>query len=850
MDTDKHRSRNRSPQTVCPALVSGPAHLCGSVSRCGSNRFRAQRGTVILITLCFVTVLGIMLAGYIALCSRAMQLSNRSFQAGLSKQLAEAGIEEALRAFNKNLLSGTDTTAALADWTSGGITTNWTLDPANKRATATMTFPSTKFAQGVTASVKIRVDNYDANTLDSAWNSSTAYRADNVVGYTDGRWYRSTNIQSGKTPSTASGYWIQEHISPMNSATSTTWMNGISYAAGNMTTRNGAFYRCISAHTSSSANSPPNATYWLSIPYVTFGSDLQYSTESMVFWLNATWYRWTGSTWLTSGSGMPPRWLYNSGTTYYAGDLVRSGTTWYRYINSTPSSGGALSDTTYWNTATSLATSAAANWNWSSSANYNIGDVTYYSSRWYRARVANTNQTPGTTSAYWSAYPLLGQTWDSSRQYGQYNTVYYNGVWYLSLSGTNNYGQNPSTATSYWIGADTTNTSYLWNSTTAYAANAYRCYDGVWYKCLVGNTGQTPNNTTYWTPTWSQSSGVTTGAPVAYAEATVNLGDNTTSVSQLRATIEPAALFPNALAAAQTITLSGGSATIDSYDSVTDPNAITPGYAAVLAAGATSGTALTIGNGTNVKGYVAAYSSSSSPYAPLASFGSSATVKGASSPITPNVDTSRVSRSPYIPDFDILSVPSYTTLADIDTLSTSQKTLGTAGATTPLVLTYAANLDLNDADDILTIIGPVVLNVQGSLRINNPNAKITIAETGSLRIHVSGRLRLDSGGGGIVNETKDPKKCVILSTATTNDHNFSTSQYFYGVIYMPDEDLNIDAATATIFGAISARNITVTGNLNLHYDTSLRYATFSGVDQPYTVTSWSELAASEQATMP
>lgn len=811
----------------------------------------SQRGTVILVSLCFVAVLGIMLAGYLALCSRVMTLSNRSFQTDLSRQLAEAGLEEALRAFNRNLLSGTDTTAALADWSSGDTTVNWTLDSTNKRASATMNFSSTKFAQGVSAAVKIRVDNYDVGTLDASWNSTTSYRAGNLVGY-NGTWYRATAPQSNKTPTTSSGYWIQEHSAPtsINLQTSPTWLSGMSYFVGSMISHEGVFYRCITAHTSSTTNEPPDSSYWLSIPYVTFGSDLQYTANSMVFWQNLTWYRWTGSSWTTTGTGMPPRWYNPTGstTTYYPGDLVRSGTTWYQYINSTPTSGIALTNTTYWrNLSTSSGTTASAYWPWSSSASYAIGDVVYYSSRWYRARIANSGQTPGTSSAYWSYFPRFAADWDEARSYNRYDTVFYQGLWYLSLQNSN-FGNRP-TDTSNWIGADTTNSSYRWDSTAAYAANSYRCYGGVWYKCLIGNTGQSPNNMTYWTAAWSQAGGVVTGAPVVYVEATVDLGDNTSTVTQLRAALQPASLFPNALGASQTITISGTSAVIDSYDSVSDSDASSPGYAAVIAAGATSDTAISLGNGTNLQGYVAAPSASSAPYAPLASFGTGAVVKASDSPITPNVDTSQVSRSPYLPKYDLAGVPTYTSLANVDSLSAGDKILGTPGASTPLVLTCANDLELDDGDDILNIVGPVVLNVQGALRISNPNARIKIAETGSLRLHLSGRLRLDSTGGGIVNETSDPARCVILCTATTGDHNFSTTQSFHGVIYLPDEDLAVDATTATIFGAISARNITVTGNLVLHYDTALRYATIPGVDQPYTVSQWRELDASELATM-
>jgi hypothetical protein len=59
------------------------------------------------------------------------------------------------------------------------------------------------------------------------------------------------------------------------------------------------------------------------------------------------------------------------------------------------------------------------------------------------------------------------------------------------------------------------------------------------------------------------------------------------------------------------------------------------------------------------------------------------------------------------------------------------------------------------------------------------------------------------------------------------------------------------SATYAVYGAVSANKITYDNNLNIHYDTSLRYATFGGVDQPYAITEWRELTdAAELATMP
>ena len=814
-----------------------------------------------LLALCFVAVLGISLASYLALASRSMQISNRAVKQGQAEQLTELGIEEGLRAMNLNLFNGADTNATLADWSSGGTSVGWTLDTTNKRARATMSFPAGKFGTGITATVKIRIDNYDAGSLDASYNASANYRPGNLVG-SGGRWYISNSIHSGKTPSTTSGYWNQEQsfATVSNAPNTITWQNGASYLVGAIVFRNGSHYRCILANTASTSTQPPNTTYWTSLPYVTFGSDLQYVNDSMVHWTNTTWYRYSGGSWYTTGTGMPPRWYYSAGTTYYPGDMVLSSTTWYRYINSTASAGNALTNTTYWNTAAAAMTTASAYWNWDSSQTYNIGDNVYHSTTtsWYRCRISNSNQTPSSTSTYWANTPVLPQEWDATRQYNQYDVIRYNGTWYLSRINSNLSSTPPSTNTAGWYSADTT--SQQWSATTAYSTNSYRSYGGVWYRCLVANTGFSPNNTTYWTPTWTQGSGAVTGTPVIYAEATVNFADGTSSITQYRAALGRNPLFPNALAATTTLALSGSATNVFSYESTTDSGAATEGYAAVLAAGtaSTSGTTglLTISSTTcTVKGYLAAQAASTG-YTPRVSYPANALLQQSNgsvaspAPTAINVDLTRISGSPYIPQFSIQSVPSYSssTLSGVD----SPTTLGTAGGATPQVVACTSSLTMDDANDILTIVGPVVLNVQGDLQITgSTSAKIVIAETGSLRIHVSGRLRLDSSGGGIDNQTLDPKKCVILSTATSSDHNFSTTQAFYGTIYMPGEDLTIDATTATIYGAVSARAISVTGSLNLRYDTSLRGADLGGVDRPWAVTEWRQLSGSTNlATMP
>jgi len=961
-------------------------------------RFRSpsQAGSVLLVALCFVTVLGISLAGYIAVCSRAMSLSNRNAQTALSQQLADMGLEEGLRAFNKNDFSDWSNGPA-ADWTVSGTT-----------ATCNLTFPAGTFGQGVTGSVKIRVDNYNANQLDATWSSTTPYRINDLVG-SNGIWYRSVrNNNTNQAPSATNLTWWVTNPMPW------TWRTSSSYSQYDMVNYKGIWYRCITAHTSHATTFSSDSYAWVAIPTqrawasstaysiydvvsytdptsgdvslyrcttahtssASFGSDTAnwtsnvqtvslawspgtvYTRGSIVYYTNfSTIYAWfycrqsgTSSTAPSADTTMwTPIWIdaYTPtgpsaptaptasttpaapgdtvvvGAKYYVGGYINYGGTWYRcttahtYVDWATSSGNWTSTyalpylslffrgLTVNNTSNNIFYYAGSNWyrhmgGWNlaltgnmhartSGYKYNPGDAVYYTamSRWYRCILAHTASgtiTP-TNTTYWATAPLYSNAWDSGRQYGLNDTVRYNGVRYLSLQNGNS-GRNPATATTWWIGANTGTASYQWIATTAYAAGDYKCYGGVWYKCLSANTGKSPNNTTYWTASWTNSWGVTTGAPVVYAEGTVNIVGSPSIRTQLRATIAPAPLFPNAAASATTISASSGG-TVDSYDSTQGTIAVQGGgtsiggvsnygtyvfhqntatnYSAVAAAGDTSGTAVSL-TSTVVKGYVAAPSSTTSPYAPL--FSSGGSVKGFTSPATPSIDLSRISRSPYIPKFETLpggagglaanwaTTPKGTPLYLEYTMN-----IGAAGDTVPSRYYYNGNLTIGTATlNILRINGPVILYVNGDLFItaSGSTGRIDIASTASAEIHVAGAFKADVGGEGILSYNSDPRSLIIISDTTSNATHFYSEGVndLYGVIYIPYSTSSTgyynDNNNTEIFGAVSANKITYSGaNLNIHYDTSLRYATFGGVDQPYGITEWRELTdAIELATMP
>jgi hypothetical protein len=366
----------------------------------------------------------------------------------------------------------------------------------------------------------------------------------------------------------------------------------------------------------------------------------------------------------------------------------------------------------------------------------------------------------------------------------------------------------------------------------------------VWYKATAPNTNIPPTNSNYWTSNWSNSFGAAVGCPVIYSEASISIEGSPAVSLQLRAVIGPASLFPNAAAATDTLTLNMG--TIDSYyfDSI-DPSSLdTSAYkSAVLAAGNT----LTIAGALAVKGYLAWPS-------PPAGINGNVTLNG----IKYSTDKSRVSRSPFIPSFTIHGVPEGERIS-----SNSSTTLGVAGSTTPAVYYYEnsssffpTNLLLSSSSTVFTVAGPTILYVEGNLRIRgDPSARIRILPGGSLRLIVGGALRIDADGGGIENQTYDPSKCTILCTSSgSTDFRFlvpGSTNKFYGTIYVSRSDSTLTIGSgAEIFGAVSAKNVEFQDTVALHYDINLRTKSTDGVDQPYTVTEWRELPATERADMP
>ncbi len=939
------------------------------------KRPKFSRGAIALVALSFVSVLGLVLAGYFAISQQSMRLSNRSYGATVSAQLAELGLEEALRAI---------TTNNFADWTSGTApnqtSVDWTL--SGTTATATITPPATRYGNsGVTGTAKIRIDNYDAFNRPATWANGTAYRIGDLIGDA-GTWYRCvqnhTAVTATNQPPNLSfwvpapipwqwssdtpynlydvvnylGIWyrcISNHnatfpftssVVPLNDTTrwatipsSRAWTTGTSYVEHDVVRAANAandivLYRCTVAHTSGATLAAHAANWSTAVVSLatSWARGTVYPRGALVF-ENGFWYicahgHTAGLTFANDLALSPPVWSliaddpdensWRSTTQYVVGDYIYDDDVeeWYRCIAN--SLNNPSSDPTYWTAASTNrfpyfswawrstsyrynsvvfhSASGAGTWYrciaqgntnpttaswenaltasfvWSATANYNIGDAVFRSGSWYRCTVAHINQGPP-NAAFWATTPLRSPAWDSGRHYAVDDMALYGGVWYRCLTAHN--GLNPSLNAATWSAA--TNAANNWNSTTAYTTASRVTYGNVWYRCVLANTNVAPGNTTYWTAM---------GAPVIYAEGTATLIRETVPLrTQLRANVAVAPLVPNAVAGTTTLTINGAG-TVDSYDAQRGTYASqTPGFSAVLAAGLTTGTAATITD-TTVHGYVAAPSASAAPHAPLTSFGGSAAVTGTLAGTT--VDQTRVSRSPFIPQFDPLPNSLRGTEienGDLTTATSDTLNLGTPGATTPSRYFFdddngygAGNLNLGNPSSgfslrAINILGPVIIYVNGYLYIRGGttilNAGIIdIKSTGSLELHC-GVFRSYAGSHGFFNRTLDPTKLTLIADSNSNSLTYlrngnsaivGINKEFYGVLYAPNTTATVGLGIQTgavIYGAISAREVTFSAEANVSYDTTLRSTAIPGVDRAFMLTDWRELTSpAERVTLP
>ncbi|MBA3849423.1 MAG: hypothetical protein C0502_05435 [Opitutus sp.] len=723
----------------------------------------------------------------------------------------------------------------------------------------------------ISSSGTIESYNADAATQLPRWSAYSSYAQGDTVYYpVTGLVYRCILPHANREPTNPS-YWTLQ-VSGYRP-----WSSAENYTAGDIVVSAGKLYRCNQSHTN---QTPPNATYW---------------DEQMTF--------------------VP----WNSSTSYALGALVANASgKIYRSIL-TPNSNRALTNTTYWDVY-SLTT-------WSSATAFAVGDrVIGTNGSVYRCTTAHTNQIL-TNTAYWTVDTTSIAnltTWNSATAYAVDDLICYQGSYYRCISAHTN--QEPVVSTvinsTYW--APDLVGIHPWISGVAYAVGNVVCYQppsvggrdsgAVLYRCIQAHTssgGTTPTDTGRWAmgavgvSNWMANMSYSVGDIVSYnpaafsststipftgffyrcktahtASSAVTPASATSVGSNWEHTNTSFASWSGSTAyKVGDLVYNSSNSTV--YRCITDHTNQTPpnssywstslgGHSAVVSA-----PYVTSSSTATIKGYANATSTT---------FGTSTYVQGPTSASSPKVDPARVSNNPYVPRLD--APDAYSDLSGVGSnlpstegngtyLYEGARTLGTPGATTPSVYNITRTYDgssgtsttsglyLDDSTDVLTIVGPVVLNISGTL--NTSSGRIVIAPTGSLEIYFTGSLYIGSNssttissfatptGGGIINQTFDPKKLLIVGSSTANssgNHYLWTRFPFYGLIYMPDAYLHLwnSGYNGERYGAFSARTVYFNHPANLDYDISLRTAGAIGtyIDRGYQITTLRELIDSSE----
>ncbi|MHC4719304.1 MAG: DUF7305 domain-containing protein [Planctomycetota bacterium] len=145
--------------------------------------------------------------------------------------------------------------------------------------------------------------------------------------------------------------------------------------------------------------------------------------------------------------------------------------------------------------------------------------------------------------------------------------------------------------------------------------------------------------------------------------------------------------------------------------------------------------------------------------------------------------------------------------------------------------------------EIVTINGPVVLYVIGDIILDN-SAEIRIVDPNtnpdaSLTIYLGGNFECKNGGF-INNLAQDTTKCKIYGLETCKSIVFMTASIFYGAIYAPNADVQLNNSVE-YHGSVVANSFIQNVGAGFHYDAALRNVAVNDEAVRFVVKHWSEL---------
>ncbi len=365
--------------------------------------------------------------------------------------------------------------------------------------------------------------------------------------------------------------------------------------------------------------------------------------------------------------------------------------------------------------------------------------------------------------------------------------------------------------------------------------------------------------------------------PTITATATVSVAGLGNFTKILTATTKPAPLFANAISVLNCgvppyLSIPAGTI-IDSWNSDPDQDynvtagtpavaySFTPGttsnYAAIIAAPSIRLDGNTTNGGVTINGYAATFGD-------LINYTILDQIKGPATPALTPIDTARVSKSAYVPNFTV-QAPAGPSISWIDLPANAawgaSQTIGTANGPTEYYKSKTNEPTMviepnNNGEDLvlngsqfLYVNGPAVIVVNENFEMRD-NSKIIITTNGRLEIYVRNNVVIQNMAG-FENLTKEPKNLALFCTSEySNNFSFTystnTTDPFYGVLYSADPNQQMYfTVSPNFYGAIwAAFTPRLSGPiLRIHYDTALQYLPknwFKGVTTPFIIVQLTE----------
>lgn len=370
-------------------------------------------------------------------------------------------------------------------------------------------------------------------------------------------------------------------------------------------------------------------------------------------------------------------------------------------------------------------------------------------------------------------------------------------------------------------------------------------------------TGSGPSSTTAWTGGTTKTLAVSgyalgngatgqiavtvnTATYAISSTATVTVGTRSYTKT-LTTTAQYAPQFAYAAASANSTVTFSVDGTVDSY---TAPTYSAPSNSAGFA-GVVAGNNVTLTN-ADVKGYVETYGN-----APT--YSASATIKSFTSPVSPNVDLSRIGRSAFMPLFSVTTPSPTLTLPGTGsggTITLSSATPIGAVGTTTYYGTTVTNTNYRVSRN-LTINGNVKMIVRGNLTVDGTRS-IIVSSGSTLELFVAGNVTMSSSNAAITNPAFYPNRVALYLTGANSTVSWASNVAFYGVIFAPNSTaspvVTVTSNSMQFYGAIMTNGgITFSGSApQVHYDNSLRNSTwkanFAGLNAPFVINTLTETA--------